>query len=43
MVDHQTMGPANRRKEQLGDEPRVGHKDAAWMVFVDSKNERASL
>jgi len=30
-------------KEHLGDEPRVGHKDAAWMVFVDSKNERASL
>src|SRR5262249_27796041 len=30
-------------KEQLGDELRVGHKDAAWMVFVDSKNERASL
>src|SRR5690349_19432274 len=27
--------------EQLGDELRVG--DAAWVVFVDSKNERASL
>ena len=30
-------------KEQLGDELRVGRKDAAWMVFVDSKNERTSL
>ena len=28
-------------KEQLGDELRVG--DAAWVVFVDSNNERASL
>jgi two-component system, NarL family, response regulator YdfI len=29
-------------KDQLG-ELRVGHKDAAWVLFVDSKSERASL
>ena len=29
-------------KEQLG-ELRVGHKDAAWVLFVDGKSERASF
>jgi two-component system, NarL family, response regulator YdfI len=29
-------------KEQLG-ELRVGHEDAAWVLFVESKSERASL